>query len=99
MSTPQEVTIKLDEPTSALFAEYQAYTRVSPEHYLQQLLEKTLPTLKAMVDALREAGEDEQAVMELFGKKMAESLLRQQAARGGVEGMSPPATPLSPKGD
>ncbi|ATG72743.1 hypothetical protein CGX12_05725 [Zobellella denitrificans] len=81
MPKQQEVTIRLDEATSALFAEYQAYTRVSPEHYLQQLLEKTLPTLEAMVGALREAGEDEQAVMELFGKKMAESLLRQQAAR------------------
>lgn len=80
MSKQKEVTIRLDETTSTLFAEYEAYTRVSPEHYLQQLLEKTLPTLEAMVGALREAEGDEQAVMELFGKKMAESLLRQQAA-------------------
>ncbi|GAA3541496.1 hypothetical protein [Zobellella aerophila] len=81
MSEKTELTISLNADTARLFAEYEAFTRVTPEHYVQQLIEKTLPTLEAMVGALRDANGDEEAVMELFGKKMAESLLKQKQAQ------------------
>ncbi|OIN03797.1 hypothetical protein [Oceanisphaera psychrotolerans] len=81
MSEQKEVTIHLNDATARLFAEYEAFTRVTPEVYVQQLIEKTMPTLEAMVGALRDANGDEEAVMELFGKKMAESMLRQQQAQ------------------
>lgn len=76
-----ELTIALNHDTARLFAEYEALTRVTPQVYVQQLLEKTMPTLEAMVSALHEANGDEEAVMELFGKKMAESMLKQQQAQ------------------
>ncbi|WP_107851831.1 hypothetical protein [Oceanimonas marisflavi] len=74
------LTLELSPELAALFEEYEALTRVSAEQYVQQLVEKTQPTLEAMVAALQEASDDEDAVMELFGKKMAESMLRQQQA-------------------
>lgn len=81
MSEKTELNISLNSDTARLFAEYEALTRVSPEVYVQQLIEKTMPTLEAMVGALRDANGDEEAVMELFGKKMAESMLKQQQAQ------------------
>lgn len=76
----QTLTLELSPELATLFEQYEALTRVSTEQYVQQLVEKTQPTLEAMVAALQEAGDDEEAVMELFGKKMAESMLRQQQA-------------------
>ncbi|MFH7565851.1 hypothetical protein [Oceanimonas smirnovii] len=77
----QPLTLELNPELAALFEQYEALTHVSAEQYVQQLVEKTQPTLAAMVAALQEAGDDEAAVMELFGKKMAESVLRQQQAQ------------------
>ncbi|MFD1007978.1 MULTISPECIES: hypothetical protein [Oceanisphaera] len=74
------LNIALDHDTTLLFAEYETLTRVTPEVYVQQLIEKTMPTLEAMVSALHEANGDEEVVMELFGKKMAESMLKQRQA-------------------
>ncbi|MCC4263944.1 hypothetical protein LL240_05675 [Oceanimonas baumannii] len=79
--TATSLTLELSPELAMLFEQYEALTRVSAEQYVQQLVEKTQPTLEAMVSALQEAGDDEAAVMELFGKKMAESVLRQQAAQ------------------
>ncbi|WMC10987.1 hypothetical protein PU634_01080 [Oceanimonas pelagia] len=79
--TAHSLTLTLSQELAELFEQYEALTRVSAEQYVQQLVEKTRPTLEAMVAALQEAGDDEAAVMELFGKKMAESMLRQQAAQ------------------
>lgn len=74
------LTIALEQDAARVFAEYEALTRITPEVYVQQLIEKTMPTLEAMVTALHEADGNEELVMELFGKKMAESMLKQRQA-------------------
>ncbi|GGB34887.1 hypothetical protein GCM10011502_04930 [Oceanisphaera marina] len=74
------LTIALEQDAARVFAEYEALTRITPEVYVQQLIEKTMPTLEAMVSALHEANGNEEVVMELFGKKMAESMLKQRQA-------------------
>ncbi|MEH6470642.1 MAG: hypothetical protein V7752_05265 [Halopseudomonas sp.] len=80
MSDQQTVEIRLNDEAQALFAAYQGYTGATAEDYIEALVVKTLPTLKALVEALQEAGEDGDAVMEIFGRKMAESVLQQQQA-------------------
>jgi hypothetical protein len=89
MSDQQRVEIRLSEEAQSLFAVYQGYTGATPEDYIEALVAKTLPTLKALVEALEEAGEDGDAVMELFGRKMAETMLLHQ--NGGKEGTQAPA--------
>jgi hypothetical protein len=78
MSDQSTVEIRLSEEAQALFSAYQGYTGASPADYIEALVSKTLPTLKALVEALEEAGQDGDAVMELFGRKMAETMLQQQ---------------------
>ncbi|OMH31750.1 hypothetical protein [Motiliproteus sp. MSK22-1] len=84
MSEKSTVEIQLSEEAQQLFDAYQRYTNTTPEAYIDALVVKTLPTLRAMVEAFDEAEEPE-AVMELFGKKMAAEMLRQkEAAQQGV---------------
>ncbi len=77
MADQQNVTINLSDKALALFTEYQRFTGTSPEAYIEALVDKTLPTLNALVEAMHEASDDSDAVMELFGRKMAESMLQQ----------------------
>ena len=83
MATNSFVKIELQPGTVELFDKYHKYTGTSPEFYITQLVEKTLPTVQAMVDAMDEASDNPDAnidVMELFGKKMAEAALAQKEA-------------------
>ena len=79
MSNQQTVEIRLNDEAQALFSAYQGFTGESPENYIEALVNKTLPTLQALVDALQEAGEDSAAVMEIFGRNMAAAVLKQQS--------------------
>ncbi len=83
MATKSFVKVELAAETVELFDRYHKYTGTTPEFYIAQLVEKTLPTVQAMVDAMDEASADPEAnldVMELFGKKMAEAALAQKEA-------------------
>ncbi|WP_432470287.1 hypothetical protein [Amphritea sp. HPY] len=83
MATKSFVKVELQPETVELFDRYHKYTGTSPEFYIQQLVEKTLPTVQAMVDAMDEASADPDAnidVMEVFGRKMAEAALVQKNA-------------------
>ena len=80
MSEKNTVEIKLSDEAQQLFEAYQRYTNTTPEAYIDALVVKTLPTLRAMVEAFDEADEPE-AVMELFGKKMAAEVLKQKQAQ------------------
>jgi len=83
MATESFVKIELEPETVELFDRYHKFTGTTPEFYIQQLVEKTLPTVEAMVAAMEEASEnpdDNIDVMELFGKKMAEAALAQKQA-------------------
>jgi hypothetical protein len=80
MSDQYKLTLTLSDEAKALLGAYQGYTGTTPEAYVETLVDKTLPTLKALVDAFEEADGDGDAVMELFGRKMAESMLEQKAA-------------------
>lgn len=79
MSDQQTVEIRLSAEVQALLSAYQGFTGETPQNYIEALVGKTLPTLRALVDALREAGEDGTAVMEIFGRNMAATVLKQQA--------------------
>ncbi len=76
--TPIEIT--LSDDAEKLFLAYQAFTGTPPAAYIEALVEKTLPTLRALVAALEEADGDGDAVMELFGRKMAEAILEREGA-------------------
>lgn len=81
MATKSQVQVELQAEAVELFDRYHKYTGTSPEVYISQLVEQTLPTVQAMVDAMDEASEkpDENIdVMELFGRKMAAAALKQQ---------------------
>ncbi|WP_417227213.1 hypothetical protein [Amphritea sp.] len=83
MATKSFVNVELQPEAVELFDRYHKYTGTSPEAYIQQLVEKTLPTVEAMVAAMDEASEkpdDNIDVMALFGKKMAEAALAQKEA-------------------
>lgn len=84
MADQQKLTITLSDEAKSLFDEYQRYTGTTPDAYIEALVDKTLPTLKALVDAFQEADGDGDAVMELFGRKMAESMLEQKAQAAQV---------------
>ncbi|MEH6651771.1 MAG: hypothetical protein V7707_17260 [Motiliproteus sp.] len=79
MSDQSTVEVRLSDEALALFKAYQGYTGTSPGDYIGSLVDKTLPTLKALVESFEEVGQNgEEAVMELFGRKMAEAMLQQQ---------------------
>ena len=81
MENITEVQVQLNAEALELFDKYHKFTGVSPEFYINQLVEKTLPTVKAMVDAMEEASaspDENIDVMELFGRKMAENALQQR---------------------
>ncbi|MGB0467932.1 MAG: hypothetical protein ACPGF7_10465 [Pontibacterium sp.] len=84
MATKSHVQIELQAETVELFDRYHKYTGTTPELYITQLVEKTLPTVQAMVDAMDEASAsenpDEVDVMELFSRKMATAAMEQQKA-------------------
>ncbi|UTW11152.1 hypothetical protein [Marinobacterium rhizophilum] len=75
------VEIKLSEQAAKLFADYERYTHVTPEVYINELVDKTLPTLQAMVAAFEECQDNPDAVMEVFGRKMGEMMLEQKQAQ------------------
>lgn len=75
MST-QTVEIKLGAEARELFEAYERHTRVTAEVYIGELVDQTLPTLRAMVEAFDECQDDPEAVMEVFGRKMGEMMLR-----------------------
>jgi len=81
MATKSQVQVQLQANAVELFNRYHKYTGTSPEVYITQLVEQTLPTVAAMVDAMDEASKQPDKdidVMALFGKKMAEHALTQQ---------------------
>jgi len=80
MATKTQVQIELQPETLELFDRYHKYTGTSPELYITELVEKTLPTVQAMVDAMDEASANPEGadVMEIFGRKMAEAALQQK---------------------
>lgn len=75
------VEIKLSEQAAQLFADYERYTQVTPAVYINELVDKTLPTLQAMVAAFEECQDNPDAVMEVFGRKMGEMMLQQKQAQ------------------
>lgn len=80
MST-KTVQIELATETVELFERYQQYTGTTTEFYITQLVEKTLPTVKAMVEAMDEASANPEKnldVMEIFGRKMADATMEQR---------------------
>lgn len=91
MSDQSTVEIKLSQEAQALFTAYQGFTGTTPEQYIEALVDKTMPTLKALVEAFDEAGEDGEAVMELFGQKMAQAMLQQEGQTQAAA--TAPATP------
>lgn len=79
MSSNSRVEVEINQDTLELFDRYHKYTGTTPEQYISQLVEKTLPTIQAMVDAMDEASEQPDNnidVMDLFARKMAESALK-----------------------
>lgn len=78
--TAETVTIRLSDETRQLFADYERYTRVDAQTYIGELVDKTVPTLRAMVEAFEECQDDTDAVMEVFGRKMGEMMLQQRQA-------------------
>lgn len=79
MSDQPTVEVRLTDEALALFNAYQGYTGTTAGQYIESMVDKTLPTLKALVESFDEVGKDgDDAVMELFGRKMAESMLQQQ---------------------
>lgn len=79
----ETLELKLSAEAQALFEAYERYTRVTPEIYIGELVDKTLPTLRAMVEAFEECQEDPEGVMEVFGRKMGEMMLQQKQAAAG----------------
>jgi len=79
MTSDSFVKVELTNEAVELFDRYHKYTGTSPEFYIGQLVEKTLPTVRAMVEAMDEASEkgEEVDVLELFGRKMAEAAMAQ----------------------
>ena len=57
MATKSHVQIELQAETIKLFDRYHKHTGTTPEAYITQLVEKTLPTVQAMVDAIDEASD------------------------------------------
>lgn len=81
MATKSHIQIELQAETVKLFDRYHKHTGTTPEDYITELVEKTLPTVQAMVDAIDEANESPDKnidVMELFGRKMAAASLEQK---------------------
>lgn len=80
MAAYSHVQVELKAETVELFDRYHKFTGTTPEAYITELVEKTLPTVKAMVEAMEEASENPENadVMELFGRKMAEAALAQK---------------------
>lgn len=81
MATKSQVQVELTAKAVELFDRYHKYTGTSPEDYISQLVDQTLPTVAAMVEAMDEASENPEQdidVMELFGRKMAAQALAQQ---------------------
>jgi hypothetical protein len=81
MATKSHVQIELQAETIKLFDRYHKHTGTTPEAYITQLVEKTLPTVQAMVDAIDEASDSPDKnidVMELFARKMATESLEQK---------------------
>ncbi|NVK41722.1 MAG: hypothetical protein HWE39_10820 [Oceanospirillaceae bacterium] len=71
-----KIELTLNAEAQELFDAYERHTRVTPEVYIGELVDKTLPTLRAMVEAFEECGDDTEAAMEVFGRKMGEVMLR-----------------------
>ncbi|WP_421870400.1 hypothetical protein [Motiliproteus sp.] len=78
MADNNNVTIALSDEAASLFSAYQQFTGTTPEQYIEAMVEKTLPTVKALVEAMHEADGDGEKVMEIYGRKMAEAMLEQQ---------------------
>ncbi|MEH6627749.1 MAG: hypothetical protein V7739_14990 [Motiliproteus sp.] len=81
MATKSYVKVELQPETVELFDRYHKYTGTTPEFYISQLVEKTLPTVQAMVDAMDKASanpDDDLDVMDLFTRRMAEIALEQK---------------------
>ncbi|MBY4677169.1 hypothetical protein [Marinobacterium arenosum] len=82
MTENTRVEIELEQEAAELFARYQQITGTTAEQYIGELVVKTLPTLRAIVEAMEEAAtsEDPEKVMELFGRKMAQAMVQQRDA-------------------
>lgn len=80
MATNSHVKVELQAETVELFDRYHKFTGTTPEVYITELVEKTLPTVKAMVEAMEEASASPESsdVMEIFGRKMAEAAMEQK---------------------
>ena len=81
MATKSHIKIELQAETVKLFDRYHKHTGTPPEAYITELVEKTLPTVQAMVDAIDEASlypNKNIDVMELFARKMATESLEQK---------------------
>lgn len=79
----ETLELKLSPEAQSLFDAYERHTRVTAEVYVGELVDKTLPTLRAMVEAFEECQDDPEAVMEVFGRKMGEMMLQQKQAAAG----------------
>lgn len=80
MATKSFVKIELSAEMVELFDRYHRYTATSPEAYIEELVDKTKPTLQAMVEAMDEASENPENsdVMAIFSEKMALAALAQK---------------------
>ena len=78
MMQSNRISIEVPTEFQQLLESYQKYTGTEPQAYIQALIEKTAPTLQAIVESFEEAGGDGEVAMEIYGKKMAQSMLEQQ---------------------
>jgi len=77
MAQNTQIQIELPADVAELLARYQQITGTSPEQYVNELVVKTTPTIKAIVEAMEEAAQsdDPEKVMQLFGEKMAKEMV------------------------
>lgn len=80
MSQNTPIQIELPAEAAALLERYQQITGTAPEQYINELVIKTLPTIKAIVEAMEEAAnsDDPEKVMQLFGQKMAQEMIQRR---------------------
>jgi len=90
MSDNTQIQIQLPTEAAELLARYEQITGTTPAQYIDELILKTLPTIRAIVEAMEEAAssEDPEKVMELFGQKMAQVMLKQREAAAAAQAQS-----------
>lgn len=88
MAQNTQIEIELPADVASLLERYQQITGTSPQQYVNELVAKTAPTIKAIVEAMEEAAQsdDPEKVMQLFGEKMAKEMVARRNAVADAQG-------------